>query len=130
MRGRCYFLKDWLLYQLNARQFILTTFTVQPVFIWSYLCIGRLISNLITRERKMLFFERLIIVERLYQLNARKFFLTTFTVQPVFIWIYYSEVTCVVHWEIDFKLDNTWEEDAIFWKMRSPLDEGYTCVSR
>ena len=58
MRGRCHFLKDWLLYQLNARQFILTTFTVQPVFIWSYLCIGRLISNLITRERKMLFFER------------------------------------------------------------------------
>ena len=58
MRGRCYFLKDWLLYQLNARQFILTTFTVQPVFIWSYLCIGRLISNLITRGRKMLFFER------------------------------------------------------------------------
>ena len=39
------------------------TFTVQPVFNWIYysevvLCIGRLISNLITRERKMLFFER------------------------------------------------------------------------
>ena len=36
----------------------LTYLTIQPVFIWSYLCIGRLISNLITRERKMLFFER------------------------------------------------------------------------
>ena len=101
------------------------TFTVQPVFNWIYysevvLCIGRLISNLITRERKMLFFERLIIVSTECQaIHFDNFYC------PASIY-----VKLLVHWEIDFKLDNTWEEDAIFWKMRSPLDEGYTCVSR
>ena len=29
----------------------------------------------------------------------------------------------LVHWEIDFKLDNTWEDDALFWKVRSPVDD-------
>ena len=45
-------------------------------------------------------------------LIVRKF---TFTVQPVFVW----------SWETDFKLDNTWEEDAIFLKIRSPPSDDY-----
>ena len=38
---------------LILMEFMLTFLTIHTVFIWSYLCIRRLISNLITRESKM-----------------------------------------------------------------------------